>query len=214
MRTRFGWTAAAALLLAGCASAAPVSPSVEAAPTASATTAAPVPSPSPTVDCASRGIVPGALNCLVVDQPIEGNPGQDLLVWDPTNCSASEGRWISATGVYDFTLEGQDGSDVGRIDVWDTRFGTPEGIGLGSLKEDLLAAYPGLVEGTPGFATEVYWIEDANGYVVFEVGDWDYESKEPGPDQVVFLRILDPRYDPDFAVYATENIAGVCPIGE
>lgn len=210
--------AVAALALVACAppaatttttTAPPPSPTTGTTTTTTTTTTTPAPP-----DCHTQGVVPGALNCLVTDQPIVGNPGQDQLVYDATNCSATEGRWVDASGSYRFSLDGQSGGNVLRIDIWNAALRTPAGIGLGTPLADLLAAYPGITTGTAGFDTAVYWISDAHGYVVFETGAWDPATFAAAPEQVVYMRILDSTVNPDFTVSASENIAGVCPLGD
>lgn len=212
-RLSFTLIAVAVLATAACTSpsaspSASPSPSPSGSPSATAS-----PSPSATAaDCSTAGIVPGALNCLVTDLPIAGNPGQDMLVFDATNCSATEGRWVHSPDLPRFSLGGQHGEIVARIDIWDAAYQTPEGVGLGTSLADLQAAYPALQTGTSGFDTTVHWIETADGFVVFEVGAFD-DMFEPAPANVRFIRILVAGSEPDQAVYATEDIAGVCPFG-
>lgn len=201
-------------LLAACSSpAGRPSPSPSASPEPSPSASA-APSPSATAaDCSAAGVRPGLLNCLDTNLPIVGNPGQDMLVFDAAYCETTPaaGRWIPA-GPRAFSLDGQDGTLIARIDLFDATYSTPEGVAIGTPLADLEAAYPGLVTGTAGFDTTVHWIEDENGFVVFEVGEFD-ETFEPAPANVRFMRILAAGSEPDHAVYATEDIAGLCPWG-
>lgn len=192
-----------------------VTPSATPTPTA---TLGPHP-PLGDLSITTRGLLP-----LTHSDPIVGNAGEQMLEWDDDYCYSVEldittdtGRWIANTAYYpaDPTLGapfhvavGDDGA-VHRIDVVSPAISTPEGVHIGTSAADLLATYPFIITGTPGFSTNVYWIVDAHGIVVFETGVGT-PAGGAGPEQVWFIRILGPAEDPDYAVYASGNVAGAC----
>lgn len=164
----------------------------------------------------TRGLLP-----LLHSIPIASNPGEAMLEWNETECyypdlgmTENTGRWIATYPVVDtwdpFTVEADADGTVYRIDVWDPLISTPEGVHIGTTVADLQATYPDLVTGTAGWdAIHVYWITDADGYVVFET-DVNLADGTVGPDQVRFIRILAPGMDPDWTVSQSDNIAGGC----
>lgn len=195
------------------------------APSASPTGPAPVVTPPPAFDphppladmlITTRGLLP-----LTHTDPIVGNAGEAMLTWDPAYCDAEIsgpddlGRWVAAYPVVPnqgppFGVDGQYDGIVHRIDIVSPVLHTAEGIHIGSPVSDLVAAYPGLVTGTSGWGTvNVYWISDADGYVVFET-DTSMPDGTTGPERVRFIRILEAGVDPDWTVSQSDNFAGGC----
>jgi hypothetical protein len=167
----------------------------------------------------TRGLLP-----LTHTDPIAGNAGEQMLEWDEDHCYSEEmgittdtGRWIANTAYYPpdptfgapFLVDTATDGAVHRIDITSPAISTPEGVHIGTPVADLLATYPFIITGTPGYATNIYWIVDAHGIVVFETGVGT-PMGGPGPEQVWFIRILGSEWDPDWAVYGSGNIAGAC----
>lgn len=192
------------------------------------TSPAPVatPSPSPSVTPAppldphppladlritTHGLVP-----LLTTEDIAGNPGEAMLEWDELFCYSVDmgivtdtGRWKATYPDTPFLVDGEDDDWVHRIDIISPVIATPKGIHIGSTLADVQAAYPGLVTGTAAFSTTPYWIADADGFVVFEVGTGTVMG-DPGPEQVWYIRSLGAGSDPDYAVASSGNVAGAC----
>ncbi|MBN2176513.1 MAG: hypothetical protein JW722_02520 [Demequinaceae bacterium] len=213
----------AVLVLTACDPAPAVTITVPADPSVTPSAApvvSPVVTPSPTfvahpapVDLriTTSGLLP-----LTIGMDAATNPGAAMIQWDPTYCYSVEmdittntGRWSAAYPSGLFSLNGHYAPAITRIDIWDPVLQTPEGIHVGSTLVDLVAAYPGLVTGTPAFSTTPYWISDAAGIVVFEVGNGTVMG-DPGPDQVWFIRVLSAGSDPDYAIASSGNIADAC----
>jgi len=198
-------------------------PSTTPLATPSATsTAPPVVGPSPTPAAAAHPaladlrITTSGLLPLTIGMDAATNPGSGMILWDDLWCYSAElgittdtGRWVAAYPDSPFGLDGQYAPAITRIDIWVPELRTPEGIHIGSTLAQLQATYPPLVTGTPSFSTTPYWISDAHGYVVFEVGSGTADGG-PGPDQVWFIRVLAPGSDPDYAIAQSGNVAGAC----
>ncbi len=194
-----------------------VTATVSASPSATPIVA---PSPTPTfvahpapVDLriTTHGLLP-----LTIGIDAATNPGAAMITWDPTYCYSLEigittdtGRWAATYPSGLFSLNGHYAPTITRIDVWDPVLQTPEGIHVGSTLAQLQAAYPSLVTGTAAFSTTPYWISDAAGTVVFEVGNGTVAG-DPGPDQVWFIRVLAVGVDPDYAIASSGNVADAC----
>ncbi len=225
--------ALATLVLAGCwpfdddAAEPSPTPSASATPVVSYTvTPSPPVSPSPSapalnphpalsaIHITTRGLGP-----LTVGMAIAGNPGEAMVTWNPTACdpitgAVPLGRFEAAyppipSGAAPFFVDGHIGGVLMRIDIVDPTLTTPEGIHVESLLADLMATYPGLVTGTPGYATNVFWIHDAHGSVVFETAS-ELMDGTPVPEFVQFIRVLAPSVNPDWTVYGSGNIADAC----
>jgi hypothetical protein len=159
----------------------------------------------------TQGLLP-----LTIGQDATANPGAAMIQWVDDYCYSEElgittdtGRWVAAYPDPSFGLNGHYAPAITRIDIWSTALETPEGIHLTSTLAELQAAYPGLDVGTPAFSTTPYWISDASGIVVFEVGSGTVEGT-PGPDQIWFIRVLAAGSDPDYAIASSGNVAGAC----
>lgn len=213
--TLFGIAAAAALALAGCSSSSPtpatsLAPSTLASPSPSASaTPAPSASPSPSVvavACEDEGIVPGRLGCLDTNDMVTAVPA-GLLSFAPDFCSPGVGRWRFVASPDLVGIDGDDTTIVGRIDVYDPSFTTPEGIHVGSSEADVLAAYPATPPTTSFSGTKLVVQSNAEGSYVIELAD-EWGS---APWTVANIRIYAAGIDANYPVYGTEDLAGVCP---
>jgi hypothetical protein len=152
-----------------------------------------------------------------------------MIVYDDNYCYSEEmgitegdlGRWAAdypdVMDIYGYPKSpfylDADGAGVYRIDVFDQDMPTTEGITIGSTLEEVQAAYPGLVEGTPGPVSRIFWVTGTRGYLVFETQDPDDGYGEPGatgPEEVILMRVIAIAGDPDFAAANSGNIAGAC----
>jgi len=217
------------LVLSACDGGGATSPSATPAATPSATpTLTPVvtPSATPTLTptpafnphpplgdllITTRGLLP-----LTHTDPIVGNAGEQMLEWDEDYCYSEEmgittdtGRWVATYPNSPFLVDGHIDDAVHRIDIASPAISTPEGVHIGTPLPELLAAYPFIIMGTPGFATDVYWIVDVHGIVVFETGVGT-PMGGAGPEQVWYIRILGPEWDPDWTVAQSGNVANAC----
>lgn len=217
-----------ALTLTGCASAdAPaaeettsVSPSPE--PTAStpppAEPEAEVEAVDPHPPYDALVISTAGLGPLTIGVAPETNPGAEMISWSADECAdwdpANPGRWVSTYALPDgsnpLSVAAGD-MGVGWIDVLQAGPRTAEGVGIGTDLATLQATYPNLTAGTPGPVSNIWWISDASGHLVFETqGDKDGLQPAGTTEQVVLMRVLTPTADPDFATANTDWLAGGC----
>lgn len=154
----------------------------------------------------TRGLLP-----LTHTDPIAGNAGEQMLVWDDVYCysevmgvTEDTGRWVANPAYYPsdptvgapFHVDTNSDDSVHTIVIASPDIYTPSGIHLGSPVGDLVAAEPDLFTGTPELSTNVYWIVDAHGFVVF-VTSTDHFNGTVGAEEVLFIRILSTEQDPD-----------------
>jgi hypothetical protein len=148
-----------------------------------------------------------------------------MLEWDDMACysevmgiTEDTGRWVANSDYYPSDVTGSppfgvdtspDGA-VHRIDIISPDIYTPNRVHIGTLLPDLTVKYPFLVTGTPGYQTNVYWVVDAHGFVVFETNT-QLPDGTPVPEYVERIRILSADWgEPDWTVYGTENFAEAC----
>jgi ABC-type Fe3+-hydroxamate transport system substrate-binding protein len=201
-------------------------------PTPAATTPLPPATSAPTApttrpEVADLRVSTSGLGPLAVGLPPATNPGVTMIEYRPTYCEdvgvemngSDPGRWIPA---YE-PVVGADGeprglfavaaddAQVSWIDVISPDIPTTTGIHIGSTLEQLRAAYPDLVKGTEGPTSQVWWVADAAGTLVFETQD-DSQGLQPAgtPPTVILVRVLAAGIDPDFTTANSGNVAGAC----
>jgi hypothetical protein len=191
----------------------------------------PTPEPTETVDphpdLADLIISTSGLGPLTVGLPPATNPGAAMIEWDPEFCSGDEeimgpidepGRWVALGYDVDTNYMGEparalyiaaDDTAVSRIDVMGTSPHTAEGIRIGSTLAELQATYPDLQGPHDNNISQVWWISDANGTVVFETQGEDMLG--PGVvEQVILIRVLAAGIDPAWGAANSGNVAGAC----
>lgn len=168
-------------------------------------------------------IRPDGLGPLTLGLPHDSNPGAAMIAYDPDYCTTLgaiedfPGRWrahpdyrgVHAEGYPQdaFSVSGWEASGqvVDAIEVHLAGPRTAEGIGVGSTRDDLFAAYPDL-EG-PGTTSTVWWLDGTEGTIAFE-----FPSDDADPavrDRVGVIRVLAPGTDPQFRTLETGGI-GSC----
>ena len=132
-----------------------------------------------------------------------GDPGRWVPTYEPVVGADGEPRAL-------FAVEA-DAAQVSRLDVIWADIPTTTGIHIGSTLEQLRAAYSDLVKGTDGPTSQVWWVADAAGTLVFETQD-DSQGLQPAgtPPTVILVRVLAPGIDPDFTTANSGNVAGAC----
>lgn len=220
--------AALTVAIAGCAGPVGMSPPTE-TPDSTASPA-PTGAPAPLEELVVRadGVGP-----LTVGEPVAGDSEETALVrWDPEHCAEvgpnlgpgsgageDDGRWVAnypdSEGFWGveapFRIEVED-ELVSWIDVLSPELTTSEGIGIGSAREELLAAYSEELEfAERGPLTEVHYLRDGASILVFEVSDEsDYYPEESQRGVVALIRILEWSGVEPTALMATDAIAGSC----
>jgi hypothetical protein len=154
-----------------------------------------------------------------------GNPGEAMITWDAEFClgemwegDGDPGRWVPNGYGTDINYMGgetnpfyvdADNTAVNRVDVMGTSPHTVEGVRIGTLLIDLQAAYPGLSGPFAGPVSQVWWVQDAAGTMVFETQGGDMIA--PGaPDQVILIRVLAAGQPVEWAAANSGNVAGAC----
>lgn len=163
-------------------------------------------------------LTPGGLGTLRVGHPVDVHPSDGMVVWDPDGCDG-HGQWRAnypapePQDVYYgdapfeiVTIEGRD-SAIAGIRVLSKKLLTAEGIGMGSTREELVAAYPGIPLAADGGLSEVYVLDGAGGQIHFEVRKDDAYTEHGG--LVYALRIVRPNTPAGPAVGTDADT--VCP---
>ena len=229
---------AAMLLLVGCGGSTQPGPAVdktEAEPAADPEPdpePGPEPEPEPETDphpaLEDLVISTSGLGPLTVGLPPEGNPGEAMIEWDPEYCvsemwegEGDPGGW-SASGYSSdtnymgeptepaFYLEADDDT-VLRIDVMGAGPRTAEGVGIGTTLAELQATYPDLRGPHDNTISQVWWLQDEHGTLVFETqGDADGLRPAGTQESVILVRVLAPGFDPAWGAANSGNVAGAC----
>ena len=174
----------------------------------------------------------GGVGPLAVGEPAAGNPGAAMIFLVEDYCY-DEALGVTSGDLDRFLpnyppgvgIEGESaelfsldvaGGDIARIDVWDAGLQTEEGIHIGSTLGELMEVYPTTLESGEGYSptSSVWWIEGADGTLVFETqapGEWVDEPEPDVEDAVILMRVLAPGVDPDWAAANSGNTAGACP---
>ena len=117
------------------------------------------------------------------EAPVVSDPALDILIYDEDHCQEfvddgrldDAGKWIAN---YEPALSGASfepfsvwvkNDIVSIIAIGSREILTAEGLGLGSSRADVVAAYPD-AEITHGFGTDIYVVESEYARLVFEVG--------------------------------------------
>ena len=185
-------------LLSGCAQDAP-------APVADppASPSATAPAPAPTQPALGELVLsPKGLNSIVIGEaPVVTDPALDVLIFDPDYCQSyvdsgdleEAGKWIpnyepalSEESSEPFSVFVKD-DVVKQLAVDSSEIVTAEGVGLGSSRAEVLAAYPD-AEVVEVYNTDLIVIAGEHGRLIFEVGNEGQD--EYAVDEVVFLRVI------------------------
>ncbi|WP_146134396.1 hypothetical protein [Glaciihabitans tibetensis] len=161
------------------------------------------------------------------------NADTAIARWNPTYCldrglaedkGAPEGGWEAnyqdvATPAGSslrkpFVLSGTAPDSITSVLVYSADITTPEGIHVGSSREEVLAAYPTFDQVTPGTMADVYVINGTHGRLVIEVaaaitdagpGDW-----APGVENTVLWMRVAPLNDQPVGSLAGSDSGGNC----
>lgn len=214
----FTAVALASVLLVGCATQPSTTPT-----TAPSTSEAPTPAAEkPAV--ADLVVTPEGIGDVAIGEaPKVDNPETDLLVFIEGYCQAaidelvdggttdvmfSPDKWVAN---FEPALSGEGGSDepfavavpegeITLIVIGDSALRTAEGIGLGSSRAELLAAYPDAqpAEGGIPNASELYTVEGDNGRIELEIAlTNDVVGLEDAPlDTVWSFRVTTKEFEP------------------
>jgi len=143
----------------------------------------------------------------------------DLVRFDPDFCSLhggppeEAGRWVwagPATLDNAVRLAVSEGS-VLALEVVDPSLPTDRGVGVGSTREELTAAYPDILLGVEGERSSVLHVSDAHGTLVFEVGADFYNVPEERGRVLFMVAVGEPGPDAFTTTRAnTDHTVGAC----
>jgi len=183
-----------AVSLAGCASEAP--PEVADPAPIETPVETPTPTPEPTKPAIGEiDITTEGFGYLVPGQPIDDvDPAVALVVFDEEACkddgySLVVARWVpnypeGDEAFYVYTEDAAREGDVQMIVIRTPDITTAEGVGVGSLGDEVLAAYPD-ARVIPKDGVDVLAVDGTLGKIIFEIQD-DHD----GSDTVDFVTIV------------------------
>ena len=149
-----------------------------------------------------------------------------MLRWESLDCGGGDGRYEprynGAAGVWDsdappFGLGVHErGGRLGGVQLFTDAISTDEGIAIGATRDELLDAYyGGTLQGpAQGNGTDLYWIEEGEWILVFEVVSYRSYFAPKWGERVVIIMLYERRganvgTEPYSAV-ATDWIIGGC----
>lgn len=172
----------------------------------------------PHPDLSALTVTTTGLGPLRVGVPVESNPGAAMITYDEDYCVEQVGQlgeeWDPARGPagewlaagYDpapaldgelsppFAVAVGDDGVLTQIAVLATQLRTPEGIGIGSTRAELLATYTNLEPLTPeGGFSQLWLLGGVTGDLIVETGDPNY-TETTDDDDVVGITIAAPGY--------------------
>lgn len=167
---------AIALAVAGCAQV--ETPTLSPTPTTTATPEQQTPAPSPTTAAVRPTLnelvaYPGGLDYVKVGVPVdERDPEASIITYNGASCSDSEPNrvvgWESSYEASPFRLVTNPDGTVRGIMITDDAIRTAKGIGVGSSRAEVVAAYPTALL-TSNAATDTYSITGPDGVLNIEL---------------------------------------------
>lgn len=174
--------AVAVLALVGCAPVTPVADSTSPGPTAASPSATIRPTPTPTPEptrpaLAELVLSPGGFAQLPLGiDPASIDPGIAIIASAPLECDPARVGWSSdvafppdSKGHRPFSVAVRDSQVRGIQVVWSTEIKTAQHIGVGSTRQQVLDAYPGITIAVSDQRGDVYIVQDARGWMRMSV---------------------------------------------
>jgi hypothetical protein len=171
-------------------------------------------------------LTPAGIADVLIGSPVpQGDVSLQPYVWDPAACGTDlpqgepyAGYWRSVemgtSGPYGnprafvfTTVGGVQGGEVVAVHVWNTVL-TAEGVGPGSTRAELEAAYPGIAPAHEVFGySDIYVVADAGNRILFEVADDSAQGGgywEPGLNDTVLWMWAEADAGTPYGIAATD----------